>query len=198
MSEAKFVHLNVHTDYSMLQAACTVKKISARAKEFGMTSLALTDYGNICGAVDFYNTLTKAEIKPIVGCTVYVASGKSTDKSFHQDKPSGYSLVLLAKDFEGYQNICRLNAHSHLKGFHIKPRVDKEILAVNNAGLIVLSACKNGEIYELFKKGNDKKAEKVLLQFLDIYGLENFYMEIQDHGFEEEKTIVKAMIELAR
>jgi DNA polymerase III subunit alpha len=198
MSEAKFVHLNVHTDYSMLQAACTVKKITARAKEYGMESLALTDYGNLCGAVAFYNTAKKEGIKPIIGCTVFVASGKYTDKNFHQDKPSGYSLVLLAKDFAGYQSICRLNAESHLRGFHIKPRVDKDLLKEHCGGLIALSACKNGEIFELLKKGNEKKAEKVLLQLVEIYGSDNFYMEIQDHGFEEEKTIVKSMVDLAR
>ncbi|MCH2204561.1 MAG: DNA polymerase III subunit alpha [Lentisphaerales bacterium] len=198
MSEAKFVHLNLHTDYSMLQAACPIKKLVARAKEFGMPAMALTDYGNLCGTVDFYNATTKNDIKPIIGCTVYVASGKYTDKNFHQEKPSGYSLVLLAKDFGGYQNICRLNGESHLKGYHIKPRVDKELLAKHSDGLIALSACKNGEIYELFKKGNDKKAEKVLLQLVEIYGPENFYMEIQDHGFDEEREIVKKMIALAR
>ncbi|MCM8538542.1 MAG: DNA polymerase III subunit alpha [Lentisphaeraceae bacterium] len=198
MSEAKFVHLNAHTDYSMLQAACPVKKLVAKAKEFGMNALALTDYGNLCGTVDFYNATTGADIKPIIGCTVFVASGKYTDKNYHQEKPSGYSLVLLAKDFEGYQNICRLNAHAHLEGFHMKPRVDKELLAKYNSGLIALSACRNGEVYELLKKGNTKRAEKVSLELKEIYGVENFYMEIQDHGFAEEKEIVKQMIDIAR
>ena len=112
----------------------------------------MTDYGNLCGGVALYKTMKGVGVKAIIGCTVYVASGSHTDKSSHQEKPSGYSLVLLAKNFEGYQNICRLNARSHLEGYHIKPRVDKELLEKHSAGLIVLSACKNGEIYEMLKK----------------------------------------------
>ncbi|MCM8526705.1 MAG: DNA polymerase III subunit alpha, partial [Lentisphaeraceae bacterium] len=197
MSEQKFVHLNVHTDYSMLQAASTVKKLVAKAKEDGMEALALTDYGNLCGTIEFYQTCKAAGIKPVIGCTVFVASGKYTDKASHQDKPSGYSLVLLAENFEGYQNICRLNAKAHLEGFHIKPRVDKDLLREHSEGLIALSACRNGEIYEQLKKGDKKKAEKAARLFSEIYGEGNFFIEINDHGFDEEKAVVEQMIELA-
>ena len=197
MSDQKFVHLNVHTDYSMLQAASTVKKLVAKAKEDGMPALAITDYGNLCGTIEFYQACKAAEIKPIIGCTVFVASGKYTDKASHQDKPSGYSLVLLAETFEGYQNICRLNAKSHLEGFHIKPRVDKDLLREYSKGIIALSACKNGEIFEQFKKGDAKKAKKAAESLQEIYGDGNFYIEIQDHGFEEEKAVVDQMISLA-
>ena len=197
MSENKFVHLNVHTDYSMLQATCTVKKLAQKVQDFEMSAIALTDYGNLCGGVALYKTMKGVGVKAIIGCTVYVASGSHTDKSSHQEKPSGYSLVLLAKNFEGYQNICRLNARSHLEGYHIKPRVDKELLEKYSAGLIVLSACKNGEIYEMLKKGDERKALKALAFYTRVYG-EDFYMEIQDHGFEEEKTTVEKMIAMAR
>ena len=197
MSEPKFVHLNVHTDYSMLQAASTIKKIVAKAKEDGMPALALTDYGNLCGAIEFYKTCKAAEIKAIIGSTVFVASGTYTDKASHQDKPSGYSLVLLAENFEGYQNICKLNARAHLEGFHIKPRVDKDLLRRHAKGVIALSTCRNGEIYEHLKKGDRKKAEKVATQFHEIYGEGNFFIEIQDHGIAEEKSTVEQMITLA-
>lgn len=197
MSEQKFVHLNVHTDYSMLQAASTVKKIVAKAKEDGMPALAITDYGNLCGTIEFYQACKAADIKPLIGCTVFVASGKYTDKSSHQEKPSGYSLVLLAQNFTGYQNICRLNAKSHLEGYHIRPRVDKDLLRKHSEGIIALSACRNGEIYEHLKKGDSKKAAKAALTLSEIYGPENFYVEIQNHGFEEEKNIVEQMVSLA-
>ena len=197
MSEQKFVHLNVHTDYSMLQAACTVRNIVAKAKEDGMSALALTDYGNVCGAVDFYKTCHAEGIKPIIGCTVFVATGSYTDKASHQEKPSGYSLVLLAESFEGYQNLCKLNARSHLEGFHIKPRVDKQLLRKHSTGVIALSACKNGEIYENLLKGDGKKARKAAQTYSDIFGEGNFFIEIQNHGFDEEKNIVAEMVSLA-
>ncbi|MBT3375752.1 MAG: DNA polymerase III subunit alpha [Lentisphaerae bacterium] len=192
----EFVHLHVHTDYSMLDGACKVKALAAAAKEFGMPAVACTDHGNMCATIEFYSAMYKEGVKPIVGCEFYVAPGSRLEKDARHPNAQGFHLVLLAQDMVGYQNLCRLNAAAWLEGFYYKPRVDKEILAQHSEGLIALSACLGGELAARILSGDEKKLKESLTQYLDIYGRHNFFLELQDHGLPEQSTVNKRLIPL--
>ena len=199
MSEQKFVHLNVHSDFSMLQASCTVKKLQARAQEYGMQSMALTDYSNVCNAVEFFGAFTKAEMKPIFGCRFNVAHADLRDKSPHQKRPEGYVLNTLAINNEGYQSLCRLNKLCHLEGKLMDiPRVDVAALTEHQNGLIALCGGKVGEIAFYLQNGKADLAEQALQKYLGIYGKENFYIELQRHGHDGEEDLIKQQVELAK
>lgn len=192
----EFVHLHVHTDYSMLDGACRVSALAKAVEQFGMPAVACTDHGNMCATIEFYTAMSGRGIKPIVGCEFYVAPGGRLEKDARHPNAQGFHLVLLAQNNAGYQNLCRLNAAAWLEGFYYKPRVDKEILAQHSEGLIALSACLGGELAVRILNGDDKKLKESLAQYLDIYGRHNFFLELQDHGLPEQTTVNKRLITL--
>ncbi len=194
----EFVHLHIHTDYSMLDGACRIPKLAAQAAEFGMKALALTDHGNMHGAIEFYKAMHAAELKPIIGCEFYVAPENHRDKSQNNPKYKGFHLVLLARDLEGYRNLCRLNARAWLDGFYYHPRIDKELLAQHSGGLIGTSACIGSEINCYLRQDDVKKAKDCVDEFINILGREYFALEVQDHGMAEQHKCNRYLIELAK
>jgi DNA polymerase-3 subunit alpha len=192
-----FVHLHNHTEYSLLDGAARHKKLLAKAKAMDMPAVAITDHGVMYGVINFYREAKKAGIKPIIGCEVYVAQRTRFDKDPRQDS-SPFHLVLLAENQEGYENLCRLVSYAFLEGFYYKPRVDKELLRKYNKGLIALSACIVGEIPDLILQGREEDAKKIALEYQEIFGKDNFFIEIQDHGIAEEKAVFPRLVDLAK
>ncbi len=193
----EFVHLHVHTDYSMLDGACKISDLAETAHQLKMPAVACTDHGNMCGAVEFYKGAKGSDVKPIIGCEFYVAPTSRTHRSPRQAHAQGYHLVLLAEDDEGYRNLCQLNAAAWLEGYYYKPRIDKELLAAHSKGLIALSACIAGEVPAYIIEGNEKQAARSLQEYLDIFGRHHFYLELQDHGIPEQKQANRGLIELS-
>ncbi|MDD3543870.1 MAG: DNA polymerase III subunit alpha [Kiritimatiellae bacterium] len=191
-----FVHLHLHTKYSLLDGACHILPLVQRAKELGMPAVAMTDHGVMYGAIDFYQTCTKHNIKPIIGCEIYI-NGRE-HRSARDPKVPYYHLVLLAENEEGYHNLAKINSIAHLEGFYYKPRIDKETLRAHAGGLIGLSACLHGEVNMLLKERQLDEAEKVCREYVSIFGHENFFLEMQDHGIPEQKTVNEGVRELCR
>jgi len=193
---AEFTHLHLHTDYSLLDGACDVDKLVARVDSIGQKSVAMTDHGNIYGAVHFFDAAKKKGIKPILGCELYVCK-----KEDHRADPSGdkYNhLLVLAQDEEGYRNLIRITSEASVHGFYKKPRVSKQYLATHSKGLIGFSGCLSGELSEQLIKGDYDAARATALQYQDIFGRGNFYLEIQDQGLELEKRIHADLFKLER
>jgi DNA polymerase III subunit alpha len=187
---SQFVHLHLHTDYSMLDGACDVEKLCYRAKELGMPAVAMTDHGNIFGAVHFVNAAKAAGIKPIVGCELYVC--KKDDHRIERTPPDGDTynhLLVLAENDEGYRNLVKITSEASLHGFYYKPRVSKKFLAEHAKGLIALSGCLKGEIPELLVEDKYEAARAAAATYSDIFGKQNFFLEIQDQGLEMEHRI---------
>jgi len=176
-----FVHLHVHSEYSLLDGASRISDLVQRAAADGMPALALTDHGVLYGAVEFYTAARAAGIKPIVGCELYVAGRSHEQKEAHVDRDP-HHLIVLVRDREGYRNLLQLVTRSHLYGFYYKPRVDKELLRRHAGGLIALSACLGGEVCMRIREGDYAGARDTALEFRDIFGAENYYLELQDHG----------------
>ena len=193
---AEFVHLHLHTDYSMLDGACQIKQLAETAKAMGMPAMAVTDHGNMCGAVEFYTAMNGAEVKPIIGCEFYLAPGSRFEKTQSHPHHKGFHLLLLAADNEGYQNLCKLNRISYQEGYYSKPRIDKEVLAGHSRGVIATSTCIGGEIPTLLLENTRAKAETALGEYLDIFGKDNYYLELQDHGMSKQHEVNKALLEL--
>ncbi|SDL10326.1 DNA polymerase III subunit alpha [Natronincola ferrireducens] len=192
-----FVHLHVHTEYSLLDGFTTIDKVMDRIKELGMKALAITDHGSMFGVIDFYKAAIKKGIKPIIGCEVYTASRTMKDKDPNRDKHQGH-LVLLAKDMEGYQNLIKLVSKSYLYGFYYKPRVDYNELEKYSKGLIVLSSCLAGDIQQYLLKGSYEKAKELAIRLRGIYGEDNFYLELQDHHLKEQKEVNQQLLRLSK
>jgi DNA polymerase III subunit alpha len=192
-----FVHLHVHTEYSLLDGAGRVEKLVERAKDLGMKSVAITDHGVMYGVVDFYKKAKSCGIKPIIGCEVYVAPRTMKDRDPKYDS-SQYHLVLLAKNQEGYNNLIKLVSMGFTEGFYYKPRVDIEVLREYSEGLVALSACLAGEIPNLLMNGNYEKAVESALRYRDIFGTENFYLEVQDHGIQEQVLVNQQIVRLSK
>ncbi|MCL1912047.1 MAG: DNA polymerase III subunit alpha [Leptospirales bacterium] len=195
-----FVHLHNHTDYSILDGAITVSRLIERTKELGMNAVAITDHGNMFGAVEFYQKAKAAGIKPIVGQEFYMAPGSRFQKEFVKDNndEKNYHLVLLAENEEGYKNLLRLSSAGYTEGFYYKPRIDMEILEKHSKGLICSSACLAGEIPRYILKGQLDAALDIAGRLSEIFGRERFYLELQDHGIPEQKTVNNALIGIAR
>lgn len=192
-----FVHLHVHTEYSLLDGASQIDKLLSQAKELKMPALAITDHGVMYGALEFYQKAKKLGIKPIIGCEVYVAPRSRWDKQAKIDDKN-YHLVLLAENMIGYKNLLKLVSMGWTEGFYYKPRVDKEILAKYSQGLIALSGCLAGEIAQHILEQQYSRAKEITLQYRDIFGQDNFFLEIQDHGLPEQKILNKHLTALAK
>lgn len=193
----KFVHLHVHSEYSLLDGACRIKELIRKAKENNMSALAITDHGVMYGAIQFYKEAIANNIKPIIGCEVYLAPGSRLDKS-NGKKESPNHLILLAKNKKGYMNLLQLVTRSFLEGFYYKPRVDKELLKEYSEGLIALSACLKGEIPSHILQNNYKEAEEVALFYQEVYGKGNFYLELQNNTMPEQIKVNEELIKLSR
>ena len=191
-----FVHLHVHTEYSLLDGANRIDKIPGKMKELGMKAIAITDHGNMYGAINFYKALIKEGIKPIIGCELYIAKRKMEDKDPIKDKIR-YHLTVIAKNKEGYENLSKLVSLSNTKGMYYKPRIDKETLGKYSKGLIILSGCMQGEISQMLIMGNEEKAEDIAMWYKNIFN-DDFYLEIQSNGLEEQNIVNNKIINLAR
>jgi DNA polymerase III subunit alpha len=197
MPRDSFVHLHLHTEYSLLDGAIRMKELMKKAAEFKMPAVAITDHGNLFGAIEFYQEATRAGVKPIIGCEAYIAHGS------HKDRPSSrraaaYHFTLLAQNEAGYRNLVKLVTAAHLDGFHYAPRIDKELLAAHAAGLIGLSGCLAGEINSAIQANNIEKAKASAAEYRDILGAENFFMELHDHGMEAQHKCNRALPPIAR
>lgn len=193
----EFTHLHIHTEYSLLDGACRIKPLIKHCKELGMKSIAMTDHGAMYGAVDFYKACHDEGINGIIGCEVYVAQRTRFDKVHGLDSER-YHLVLLCENQQGYQNLIKMVSAAWTEGFYTKPRVDKELLEKYHEGLICLSACLAGEIPQAILKGDYEKAKETAQWYQNIFGKDNYFLEIQDHGLEEQKKTNPMIIKLAR
>jgi DNA polymerase III subunit alpha len=199
VSLAKFVHLHNHTQYSLLDGACRIDDILKAASKMKMPALAITDHGNLFGAIDFYTKAKKYNIKPIIGIETYVAPESRHKKvGMKGFTESGFHLVLLAKNATGYKNLIKLSSIGYTEGFYHKPRIDKEVLKQYGEGLIACSACLNGEVAKNIQNNRYEEAEKATREYLDIFGKENFFLEIQNHGIEEEIKVAAAVKDMAK
>ena len=192
-----FVHLHLHSEYSLLDGACRIKELVVRIKELGQKAVAVTDHGNMFAAVEFYNACRQEGIKPIIGCEMYVAPRTRFDRTAGLDGHP-YHLVLLCENNEGYQNLIKLVSLSYTEGFYNRPRVDKELLRKYSGGLICLSACLAGEIPQRLSERNFEGAKKAALEYLDIFGRGNYFIEIQNHRFSEQQRINPLLIKLSK
>ncbi|PQP91308.1 DNA polymerase III subunit alpha, partial [Paenibacillus sp. AR247] len=193
---SSFVHLHVHSEYSLLDGAARISDLVRRAAENGMKALALTDHGVMYGAVPFYKACVAEGIKPIIGCEAYLTAGSRKERGSRKDQPI-YHLILLAKNETGYRNLMKLCSIGHLEGFHYKPRIDMDALAKHHEGIICLSACLGGEVPQHLLHGRTEEARRAALRYRDIFG-KDFYLELQDHGLPEQKRVNPQLIELAR
>ncbi|MEE1220182.1 MAG: DNA polymerase III subunit alpha [Ruminococcus sp.] len=190
-----FTHLHVHTEYSLLDGACRIDKIAQAAKQKGQTALAITDHGVMYGAVDFYRACKNAGVKPIIGCEVYVAPHSRFDKTNSYEKY--YHMVLLCENQTGYQNLIKLVSKGFTEGFYSKPRIDDELLEQYHEGLICLSACLAGEIPQKLLNGDYNSAKQKALYYQNLFGKDNFFIELQNHGIDEQKKILPSLVNIA-
>ncbi|WP_337286348.1 DNA polymerase III subunit alpha [Candidatus Methylomirabilis sp.] len=199
MHHSDFVHLHVHTQYSLLDGACSLETLVAKAKEYKMPALAVTDHGNLFGAIDFYTLAMKEGIKPIIGSEVYIAPGSRFERS-NQD--SGYEgashITLLAKDLVGYKNLIKLVSAGYLEGFYYKPRIDRELFAQHCQGLIALSGCLNSEAAKALLDGDEGRAKETVSWYMEALGRENYFLEVQDHGIAEQRKVTEGVLRLAK
>jgi DNA polymerase-3 subunit alpha len=197
MPRDSFVHLHLHTEYSLLDGSIRMKELMKKAAEFKMPAVAMTDHGNLFGAIEFYQEALHAGVKPIIGCEAYIAPGS------HKDRPpsrrdAAYHFTLLAENETGYRNLVKLVTTAHLDGFHYVPRIDKEMLTERSAGLIGLSGCLAGEINSAIQANNIEKAKYSAAEYRDIFGAESFFIELHDHGIEEQRKCNSALPQIAR
>ncbi len=192
-----FVHLHNHTEYSFLDGAIRIKNLVARAREFGMPALAITDHGGLFGAVEFFNACLAEGIKPILGFEAYVAPQSRLDKA-KTGEDNYHHLILLARNNEGYKNLMRLTSIGYLEGFYYKPRIDMEVLRTHSTGIIATSACVGGAIPRALLSGDVTRAQTIAEEYIDIFGKENFYFELQNHGIDKEIVAFDELIKLGR
>ena len=197
MPRDSFVHLHLHTEYSLLDGAIRMKELMKKAVEFGMPAVAVTYHGNLFGAIEFYQEARRAGVKPIIGCEAYVAPRSHKDRSSSM-RDAAYHFTLLAQNETGYRNLVKLITTAHLDGFHYRPRIDKELLAQHSAGLIGLSGCLAGEINSAIQANNTDKAKQAAAEYRDILGRENFFMELHDHGMEEQRKCNRVSPQIAK
>ncbi len=197
MKHSNFVHLHVHTQYSLLDGAIRLDDLFKKAVHYQMPAVAMTDHGNMFGAVDFYQKAYKSGIKPIIGCELYVAPRDRFEKGGESGENFRHLLVL-AKDTDGYKNLMKLTSAGYLEGFYYKPRIDKALLAEHSKGLIASSACLNGEIANLLLAQNTTQAQRVAEEYRELFGADNFYLEIMENGLSEQKEVNEKLIDLGK
>lgn len=193
-----FTHLHVHTEYSLLDGSCKIKELVRRAKELGMDSMAITDHGVMYGVIDFYRAAKAIGVKPIIGCEIYVSPGSRFDLEVVKGEERYHHLVLLAQNDQGYHNLMKIVSKGFTEGFYYKPRVDKEVLREYHEGIIALSACLAGEVSTFLKKEDYENAKKAALSYEEIFGKENFYLELQDHGYAEQQKVNSGILRLSK
>ncbi len=199
MVHSEFVHLHVHSEYSLLDGASHLPKLVARAKELRFPALALTDHGNLFGAIDFYLACEKAGVKPLIGAELYVAPGSRFERANVDGSYEGANhATVLARNLQGYKNLIKLVSKAFLEGFYYKPRVDKELLAQHSDGLLVLSGCLNSEVSRLLAQGEEDKARQVAGWFQEVFGKDYYFMEVQSHGLPEQARVTEATLRIAR
>jgi DNA polymerase-3 subunit alpha len=195
---AEFVHLHNHSDYSLLDGAAPVSRLVKKAKSFGMPGVAITDHGNMFGVMAFEKECRDAGINPIIGCEFYVAGGSRLEKTGTENGNKYWHFLLIAENLEGYHNLLKLTSSSFTEGFYYKPRIDDELLAANSAGLIASSACLAGEIPSLILSGKLDQAVKKIGFYKELFGKDHFYLELQDHGLDEQRIVNRELIRLSR
>ena len=195
-ADTEFVHLHLHTDYSLLDGACRIDRLMGQAADFGMKSLAITDHGNLFGLVDFYQTAKKFEINPLLGCEIYLVSGSRLERP-ERGHHVYYHMGLLARNYTGYQNLTKLVSDAHIRGFYYKPRTDIEQLAAHAEGLIGFTGCLQGVVPQMLLHDQFEEAREWIGRFIDIFGRENYIVEIQDHHIPEQKKIIPLLLKLA-
>ncbi|MBI3667512.1 MAG: DNA polymerase III subunit alpha, partial [Acidobacteria bacterium] len=195
MSAPPFVHLHCHTDYSLLDGACGISPLMEMVEKQGMPAVAMTDHGNLFGAVEFYTEANKRGIRPIIGCEVYVAQ---QSRKVAAESNRYNHLVLLCENIEGYRNLIKLVTSGYLEGFYYKPRIDKELLTAHSKGLIALSACLRGEINEALLEKQYEDGRRLAYTYLDIFGKGNFFLEMQDHGLEQDRKVLPQLYRLSQ
>jgi len=193
-----FIHLHVHTEYSLLDGMCRIGDVIGKAREMGMRALAITDHGNLFGVVPFYQKAVSSGIKPILGSEVYISSTSRTDKLPGQTAKELSHLILLAKNIDGYRNLIEISSKSYIEGFYYKPRVDNELLETYGKGLIALTSCLKGEVPRAILNGDIKGAQEILDRYTQFFGKENVFIELQDHGIREERIVVRELIEISK
>jgi len=198
MPHSDFIHLHLHTQYSLLDGACRLPDTLALARKYNMDSLAITDHGNIFGAIEFYSEAQKSGIKPIIGCEAYIAPGSRFEKSSRGIEEASYHIILLARNEEGYANLMKMVSLGYLEGFYYRPRIDKELLAQHAKGLIGFSACLKGEIPVLLQANRFNDALKAADELAHIFGKDNFYLELQENGIPEQKKVNQGIIKISR
>src|SRR5437660_1336041 len=197
MARDSFVHLHLHTEYSLLDGSIRMKELMKKAAEFKMPAVAITDHGNLFGAIEFYQEAQRASVKPIIGCEAYIAPGSHKDRPASR-RDAAYHITLLAENDTGYRNLVKLVTAGHLDGFHYAPRIDKELLAARSSGLIGLSGCLAGEVNSAIQANNIEKAKQSAAQYRDIFGAQNFFIELHDHGIEEQRKCNSVLPKIAR
>lgn len=198
MKHSNFVHLHNHTQYSLLDGACRLDDIISLAREFKMPALAITDHGNMFGAIEFYDKAMKHGIKPIIGYEAYVAPGNRKERALHGIKEAAFHLTLLAANEDGYNNLMKLATIAYLEGFYYKPRIDKQVLSEHSKGIIGLSGCMKSEVSHLILSDQSEAAEKLISEYQDIFGKGNFYLELHNHGIEGQSKINRELISFGK
>ncbi len=193
-----FTHLHVHTEYSLLDGASKIPELVHQAKELGMDSIAITDHGVMYGVIDFYRAAKKEGIKPIIGCEVYVAPGSRFDKEAGKNENRYYHLVLLAENDTGYHNLMKIVSRGFTEGYYYKPRVDREVLQKFHEGIIALSACLAGEVATYLRQGFYEEAKKAALEHVEIFGGNNYFLELQDHGIDDQQTVNQGLLRMSQ
>ena len=195
---SSYVPLHLHTEYSLLDGGIRIDDLISKAKKYNLAALTITDHGNLFGAIDFYNRVSKAGLKPIIGCEVYIAPQSRFHKGSNGAHEASFHLILLCRDLDGYRNLCRLVSSAYIEGFYYKPRIDKDILEQYSGGLIGLSSCMKGEVPYYLASGNIDKAREAALEYRRILGAENFYLEIQANEMPEQEVLNRQIIELSK
>ncbi len=193
-----FVHLHNHTDYSLLDGAASIESLVKKAAKLGQPGFAMTDHGNLFGSYLFYKTCKEHKINPIIGCEFYMAPNSRHEKKGSEYGNKYFHLVLLAKNEQGYKNLMYLSTYSYLEGFYYKPRIDWELLEAYHSDLICSTACIAGEIPHLILDQRADDAEKLVLKYRELFGAENFFLELQNHGLKEEYAVNRELVQLSR
>ena len=192
-----FVHLHVHSHFSLLDGACRIKDLVETAAKHGSPAIAITDHGNMFGAVEFYKAAKAAGIKPILGMEAYISPTTRQDKSMGNQRTAAYHLVLLAMNQTGFRNLMKLSSRAYTEGFYYKPRVDRELLSEFNEGIICTSACLGGELPQALFNNHQRSAQAIAADYIEIFGKDRFFVEIQQQGIDEQNQVNPMLVELA-